>query len=91
MVPGVCRSPRNGELRFGQPGGSLVKLGEGKERGGLGLLIGAGTRRIWQGIVHINAGEKSLDAEFTRMTGAKRKKTLTGWAHLSVAVRGGVA
>jgi hypothetical protein len=32
MVTGVCQSPRNTELRFGQPGGSRVwDLGENGE------------------------------------------------------------
>jgi hypothetical protein len=60
MVIGVRRSSRNSELQFEQPGGSLVKLEEGKEGGVRGLLIGAGMHQIWQGIVCINSGEKSL-------------------------------
>jgi hypothetical protein len=66
MVTGVCRCPRNGMLRFGQPGGSLVKLGEGKTRGGLGLLIGAGMRRKGQEIARLKRGVASMRAGVTR-------------------------
>jgi hypothetical protein len=89
MVARVHQSPWNDELWFGQPGGSLVKLEEGKERGVRGLLIGVGMRRIWQGIGRINAGEKSAGAEVTRVTRARRKKTLTGRTHLSAVEEAG--
>ena len=47
---------KDGELPCEQPGGLEQKLGEGKWRGGSGLLIAWAARRKWQGIAGIKRG-----------------------------------
>jgi hypothetical protein len=58
--PQVSGSPAR---NLGSLAASLVKLGEGKGRGGRGLLIGTGEGSKWQALIGIKRGARSYCAQ----------------------------